>query len=85
MSTGGSFIYDVYENGTVIPFREAWIQIQNYDELTGLKLETYYQIFVALACCHFIAIAVLKLKFSRKFKSKKDICLKIFHLIHQGV
>lgn len=85
MSTGGSFIYDVYENGTVIPFRAAWIQIQNYDELTGLKLETYYQIFVALACCHFIAIAVLKLKFSRKFKSKKDICLKIFHLIHQGV
>ena len=76
--------FDVFENGTIISFGITWIQMKNYDELTGLTLETYYHIFLALVFCHFIVICIVQATFSRKFLSRANLWQKGFHVLKQG-
>ena len=58
--------------------------MKNYDELTGLTLETYYHIFLALVFCHFIVICIVQATFSRKFLSRANLWQKGFHVLKQG-
>jgi hypothetical protein len=77
-------IYNVTESGTLIHVRDIWKPIYKYEELTIFQLDIYYIVFICIILFHFVLVAVIKLRCSKEFKSKKNYFKKMLHILHQG-
>ncbi len=76
--------YDVTDTGNMIAAIDVWKQMNNYDELTVYQLDVYYIAFLLIIALHFVLVVVIKIKYSKDFKSKQDYVKKILHVLHQG-
>jgi hypothetical protein len=83
-ASDGYLIFDVAENGTLINVRDIWKPIKIYDELTHYQLDVFYIVFLLLLFVHFIIVAIIKIKCSKEFKSRKEYLKKMLHILHQG-
>ncbi len=78
-----SLIYDVKTNGTIIYFKEAWMDITSYETLTVFNLGTYYTAFLTMIGIHYIIVVLIKYRYAVNFRKKGCIIDKIFHVLSQ--
>ncbi len=77
-------IYDVADNGTLIYTNDFFNKINKCEELTVFQLDVYYVVFLVIIFFHFIIVAAIKIKCSKRFKSRKEFLKKMLHILHQG-
>jgi hypothetical protein len=77
-------VVDILENGTVVRFRDVWLPMRGYEDLTGSTLEQSYIIFLCIIALHISCATILKFKLARGFKSGKEILTKTVHILSQG-
>jgi hypothetical protein len=80
----GDLPYDALANGTIVRLHQVWQPIQSFQDLTFLSLKHYYFIFIGMVLTHFLLVALIKLAFAREFRSKRNKCEKMFHILHQS-
>jgi hypothetical protein len=73
-----------YENGTFGFIKKEWKAFENYDELTGLKLDSCYVALLFMILLHFVMVWLVKVHFAREFKSRSNLLKKCFHVLQQG-
>jgi len=71
-------IYDANTTSNFFFFEKMWIPVETASELTILSLETQFKIFSGLVVLHFLAMFIIKKKFSDGFSAHQSMTKKYF-------
>ena len=80
------FDFDFNNNNKAVQFRDKWIRLDVYTDMTIFTLEEYYIFFLFLICLHYVCVSIIKyitaLGFRPIIQSKWT---KLFHILTQLV